>query len=455
MKEQYKHLLNFFANFIMLAVQTALFAYVWYHYYAVGFYLFYRKGHWAVIGFYVLIVFFFTKTFNGYKIGYLRIMDICLSHILAIILAGIAGYIEVCMIKRDYVDPKYMIIISIIEILFAVFWVYNVRRLYLRIYPPRDVIFIYGEYPPEDVIRKFGSRQDKYHICDTISYKADEKELYEKMEKYRAVMLCDLPVYERNVILKYCYRNNIRVYVTPKISDIILNGADNIFLFDVPLLLCRNRGLSIEQRFVKRAMDIVISVIGIIIAAPFMLVIAIAIKLYDGGPVLFKQARLTRDGKTFMILKFRSMTTDSQKDGARITAKDDKRVTPVGKIIRNIHFDELPQLFNILKGEMSVVGPRPEWQVTTEKYLEEVPEFDFRLKVKAGLTGYAQVFGKYNTTPYDKVKFDLQYIENYSFWLDIKIIILTFKILFQKENTEGVDATQMTALKSGEGKRDS
>lgn len=455
MKEQYKHLLNFFANFIMLAVQTALFAYVWYHYYAVGFYLFYRKGHWAVIGFYVLIVFFFTKTFNGYKIGYLRIMDICLSHILAIILAGIAGYIEVCMIKRDYVDPKYMIIISIIEILFAVFWVYNVRRLYLWIYPPRDVIFIYGEYPPEDVIRKFGSRQDKYHICDTISYKADEKELYEKMEKYRAVMLCDLPVYERNVILKYCYRNNIRVYVTPKISDIILNGADNIFLFDVPLLLCRNRGLSIEQRFVKRAMDIVISVIGIIIAAPFMLVIAIAIKLYDGGPVLFKQARLTRDGKTFMILKFRSMTTDSQKDGARITAKDDKRVTPVGKIIRNIHFDELPQLFNILKGEMSVVGPRPEWQVTTEKYLEEVPEFDFRLKVKAGLTGYAQVFGKYNTTPYDKVKFDLQYIENYSFWLDIKIIILTFKILFQKENTEGVDATQMTALKSGEGKRDS
>lgn len=455
MKEQYKHLLNFFANFIMLAVQTALFAYVWYHYYAVGFYLFYRKGHWAVIGFYVLIVFFFTKTFNGYKIGYLRIMDICLSHILAIILAGIAGYIEVCMIKRDYVDPKYMIIISIIEILFAVFWVYNVRRLYLRIYPPRDVIFIYGEYPPEDVIRKFGSRQDKYHICDTISYKADEKELYEKIEKYRAVMLCDLPVYERNVILKYCYRNNIRVYVTPKISDIILNGADNIFLFDVPLLLCRNRGLSIEQRFVKRTMDIVISVIGIIVASPFMLVIAIAIKLYDGGPVLFKQARLTRDGKTFMILKFRSMTTDSQKEGARITAKDDKRVTPVGKIIRSIHFDELPQLFNILKGEMSVVGPRPEWQVTTEKYLEEVPEFDFRLKVKAGLTGYAQVFGKYNTTPYDKVKFDLQYIENYSFWLDIKIMILTFKILFQKENTEGIDATQMTALKSGESKRDS
>ena len=450
MKEQYKHLLNFFANLIMLAVQTALFAYVWYNHYAVGFYLFYRKGHWAVIGFYVLIIFFFTKTFNGYKIGYLRIMDICLSHILAIILGGIAGYVEICMIKRDYADPKYIIAISLIEIVFAVFWVYFVRRIYTTIYPPRDVIFIYGEYPPEDLIKKFGSRRDKYHICDTISYKSDEKELYNKIDKYEAVMLCDLPALERNQILKYCYRNDIRVYVTPKISDIIMDGADNIFLFDVPLLLCRNRGLSIEQRIVKRLMDIFISLLGIVIASPFMLIIAIAIKLYDGGPTFYKQERLTRDGKTFMILKFRSMSTDSEAKGARLATKNDKRVTPVGKIIRNIHFDELPQLFNILKGDMSVVGPRPERQVIMEEYQKELPDFDFRLKVKAGLTGYAQVFGKYNTTPYDKLKFDMQYIENYSFWLDIKIMILTFKILFQKENTEGVDESQITAMKNAD-----
>lgn len=449
MKEQYKHLLNFFANFTMLAVQTILFAYIWYHYYAVGLYLFYRRGHWAAIAFYVLIIFFFTKTFNGYKIGYLRIMDICLSHILAIILGGMAGYIEVCLIKRDYADPKYLIAITLIEIVFAVFWVYIVRRLYTTIYPPRDVIFIYGDYPPEDLIRKFGSRQDKYHICDTISYQIGEKELFEKIDKYQAVMLCDLPAYDRNQILKYCYRNDIRVYVTPKISDIIMDGADNIFLFDVPLLLCRNRGLSIEQRMVKRAMDILISLVGIVVASPFMLIIAIAIKLYDRGPIFYKQERITRGGKPFMILKFRSMSTDSEAKGARLAAKNDKRVTPVGKVIRNIHFDELPQLFNILKGEMSIVGPRPERQVIMDEYRKELPDFDFRLKVKAGLTGYAQVFGKYNTTPYDKLKFDMQYIENYSFWLDIKIMILTFKILFQKENTEGVDENQTTAMKKG------
>ena len=183
-----------------------------------------------------------------------------------------------------------------------------------------------------------------------------------------------------------------------------------------------------------------------------MLVIAIAIKLYDGGPVFYKQKRLTRDNKEFEILKFRSMSVDSEEKGARLAAKGDSRVTPVGNIIRNIHFDELPQLFNILKGEMSIVGPRPERRIIADQYLEEIPEFDMRLKVKAGLTGYAQVYGKYNTTPYDKLKMDITYIENYSFGLDIRIMFLTFKILFQKENTEGVDAEQTTAIKKRDAK---
>lgn len=183
----------------------------------------------------------------------------------------------------------------------------------------------------------------------------------------------------------------------------------------------------------------------IVIASPFMLLIAIAIKIYDGGPVFYKQPRLTRDNQIFMILKFRSMKIDSEEQGAQLAKKKDDRVTPVGRVIRRIHFDELPQIFNILKGDMSLVGPRPERPEIATLYGDIIPEFEYRLKVKAGLTGYAQVYGKYNTTPYDKLKLDLTYIETYSLKLDLKLLMLTFKILFQKENTEGLEVWQRTA----------
>ena len=194
-------------------------------------------------------------------------------------------------------------------------------------------------------------------------------------------------------------------------------------------------------------MDIVLSLIALILSSPVLLLIAVAIKLYDRGPVFYKQERLTRDGEIFKIIKFRSMRMDSEADGAQLAKKDDSRITPVGRVIRRIHFDELPQLFNILKGEMSFVGPRPEREEIANEYETVIPEFSFRLKVKAGLTGYAQVYGKYNTTPYDKLKLDLTYIETYSFWLDLKLMLMTFKIIFQKENTEGIEQGQVTAVR--------
>lgn len=445
-QEKYKHFLNFFANLIIILVEAGLFTFMWYNYYYSS-NIFFRRGNWAVIGMYVLILFFFTNTFGGYKVGYLRMMDIALSHVLAILCSGVVAYIEICMVTRDYSSVAPLLMMMGAEILFVLPWIYIVRKLYDCLYPPRQMLVIYGNYSPDDLIGKINTRKDKYNICSTMSCHEGWDKIIEMLEQHEAVMLCDLPGVIRNDIMKYCYRKSIRTYVTPKISDLMLRGAEEIHLFDTPLLLQRNRGLSITQSFFKRLFDIVVSFIGIIIASPFMLVIAIAIKLYDGGPVLYKQPRLTKDEKEFMIYKFRSMSVDSEAKGARLAAKGDSRVTPVGKVIRNIHFDELPQLFNILKGDMSLVGPRPERRVIAEQYLEEIPEFYMRLKVKAGLTGYAQVYGKYNTTPYDKVKLDITYITKYSFWLDIKIILLTFKILFQKENTEGVDQDQITASK--------
>ena len=449
-REQYKHLLNLAANYVMLACEAALFAYIWYEIYypmLLKEQRFWNRGNWAMIGMYALLMYFFTRTFGGYRIGYLRITDICLSQILSIFCANVVGYLQVCLIANDYMPVSPMLALTGLELLIILPGVYLVRFVYTRLYPPRKMIVIYGQHSPKDLIKKINSRKDKYNVCATASVYMGYKALYEKIMEYEAVVLCDLPTKMRNPILKFCFDQGKRTYITPKISDIILTGTERIHLFDSPLMLSRNRGLTIEQRFAKRAMDIVFSLAAIVISSPVLLLIAACIKLYDKGPVFYTQERLTRDGEIFKIIKFRSMRIDSEKDGAQLAKKNDDRITPIGRLIRRTHFDELPQIFNILKGEMSLVGPRPERESIASQYEAMIPEFSFRLKVKAGLTGYAQVYGKYNTTPYDKLKLDLTYIETYSFWQDIKLMLMTFKIIFQKENTEGIDKGQVTAAK--------
>lgn len=448
MRERYKHLLNFSANLITLGFEGFCFGILWYTRYSETIiFPFFRRGNWFVIGLYCLIIFFFTHNLGGYNIGYRKITDIVLSHILAILGSAVFAYLEVSMIARAYYNPWPFFIMTAAEIMFIVFWTILIRKLYARLYPPRQLLVIYGNYPPDDLIAKINTRQDKYDVCASVSYTIGFDKLYPMISSYRGIVLCDLPAEVRNILMKYCYAHSIRTYITPKITDILFRSSEDIHLFDVPLLLSRNQGLSIVDNFFKRIFDVVCSIVLLILFAPVMLIIALCIKLYDGGPVLYKQSRLTRNGEEFMIYKFRSMRADSEKNGARLAGKNDSRITPVGKIIRTIHVDELPQLINILKGEMSLVGPRPERPEIARKYEEEIPEFALRLKVKAGLTGYAQVFGKYNTTPYDKLKHDLTYIENYSFWLDIKIIMITFKVLFIKESTEGIDDGYTTASK--------
>lgn len=347
-REQYKRMLNFLANAVILFFQGMCFAYIWYEYYSrVIFMPFFRRGNWAVVGMYVLILFFFTRVMGGYKVGYLRISDICLSQLLAILASNVIGYLQICMIGRDYMPIGPIIMITWAEILFVVPWAYTVRWLFVRLYPPRKMLIIYGKYSPDDLIKKVNSRRDKYNICGAESIAIGYEELTKRIPDYEAVVLCDLPAHTRNKILKFCFEKSIRIYVTPKLSDIIISGSESIHLFDTPLYLCRNNGFSMDQRIFKRAMDIIGSLIGIIILSPFMLLTAVAIKAYDRGPVFFKQARLTQDGREFGIIKFRSMCIESEKNGAQLAKKHDDRITPVGRLIRKIHFDEIPQLFNL------------------------------------------------------------------------------------------------------------
>lgn len=311
--------------------------------------------------------------------------------------------------------------------------------LYRMLFPPTDVIELYGR--ENGLYDKVNSLPYKYRITESIYVNGQNIDnVIDKVMSHQAVLINDLSSGMRNKILKECFRLDKRVYVVPKISDIILKSSDALNLFDTPMFLCRNREISWWQRIVKRFTDIFFSLLALIILSPILLITALAIKIEDHGPVLYRQERVTRGGRHFMMLKFRSMIVDAEADGKPHPAGEkDPRITKVGNIIRSCRIDEIPQLINILKGDMSIVGPRPERVEHVEKYSRMIPEFNFRLKMKGGLTGYAQVYGKYNTSPLDKLKLDLTYITNYSLMTDMQIVFETVKILFLKESTEGFE----------------
>lgn len=446
--DEYKRTILFLASVICVALITAVFAFIWYRYYSKTMFVvsFYRRGNWAVIGIYYVITFFFSSTYGGLKIGQLKRGEVLLSQYLSIFLSDLVAYGIISLLAFRLVNPLLLLAAMAVQMFISSIWDLFTMRIYGKLFQPWKILLIYeGSRPAADLVYKVDQRRDKYVISDAVNIDDGIEAIRKKTEKNEAVIIGDISAVKRNDILKYCFANNIRAYVVPKISDIILMGGDHIHVFDSPLILSKGYALSFDQRFMKRLFDILLSVPLIIITSPVMLVTAAAIKLYDGGPVFYRQVRCTKDIKEFSIIKFRSMIVNAEKHGAQLSTKNDDRITPVGKFIRATRIDELPQFFNILKGDMSFVGPRPERPEIIKDYCETMPEFPFRNRVKAGLTGYAQVYGKYNTTPYDKLKLDLFYIENYSIWLDIKLFLMTVKTVFKKDSTEGIDDGSMTA----------
>ena len=439
--DQYKRLIRFAFNILLLGCLMFFFIRIWdrnYNDWIV--FPFYYKGFLLMGAFYALFFVIFSYILGGMKIGYLKSSSLMLSQTLALIAANVSIYLETVLLSARFVNIIPMIELTAIDIVVIFIWTFLVNRIFRKLFPARHILLLYEEYDPSMLLRKVNSRKDRYLIKKSMNVEEGWESITKEMRNYDAVFLCDIHSPLRNRLVKYCYANGIRSYITPKISDIIIRSSENIHMFDTPLLLSRNNGLSFEQKLVKRFMDIVISLVMLVITSPFMLVTAVAIKLYDGGPVFFRQKRCTINGREFYIHKFRSMIVNAEKEGEVIPATDDdERITPVGKVIRKTRLDELPQFIDILKGDMSVVGPRPERVEHVEMYTRDIPEFSYRLKVKGGLTGYAQIYGKYNTTAYDKLKLDLMYIQNYSLLLDLKLIIMTVKIIFVKESTEGFE----------------
>lgn len=385
-----------------------------------------------------LICYYFGQRLDCFRVSILQIRDVIFGEVLATMITDIIMYILIWMLSIHLPNLIPGLITWGGQCVIGVIWAYVMHQSYFSTHPPLRTIVIYDErMGMENLIHTYGLEK-RFNIKTVYPVESIMDKL-EVMEEFDAAFLCGIHSRERNIILKHCISHKIKLFMIPRIADVMMRGSEQIHMLYLPILKTQRYKPSIEYQIIKRTMDIVVSGIATIVLSPLFLITAIAVKS-DGGPAFYKQKRLTKDGKVFEILKFRSMRVDAEKySGAVLSAgENDPRITKVGRIIRACRLDELPQLLNILKGDMSLVGPRPERPELQKEIEKEVPEFGLRLQAKAGLTGYAQVYGKYNTTFYDKLLMDLMYISKPSILEDLTIMLVTVKILTSKESTEGV-----------------
>lgn len=433
-------------NIILLAVP---FAFCWYGYYAGQMKdSFYRRGNLLMIALFMFVYFMFARVYNAFLISINRISEMVYSQVLAVLITDAITYLVIALLVKKFPNIVPGLLAILAQVILSVLWCFIAHHWYFRVFAPQKTMIVYDV---RDGLEELISQYDlecKFRVERIVQVQECLNNL-DNLNNTETVFLSGIHSHDRNIILKYCIEHNIRVYVIPRVGDVLMSGAQQVHLFHLPMLRINRYAPQPEYLFFKRLADIIISGTATILLSPIMLITAISIKVYDGGPIFYSQTRLTKDGKEFGVLKFRSMRVNAENDGvARLSSgENDPRITPVGRIIRKCRIDELPQLFNILKGEMTIVGPRPERPSIAADYEKVMPEFRLRLQAKAGLTGYAQVYGKYNTTPYDKLLMDLMYISHPSLLEDLLIIFATVKILFMPESTEGVAEGQITAMK--------
>ena len=402
----------------------------------------------ALVGImFCIIYWFFAKMYQALKIGIYRLTELMYFQVLAIVIADAALLFESIMWFHGFQKLKiwsYLLGMVIQAVAMGVnIFIHN--RLFALYDERRKILIVYGNDGYKTLIKKMQSKKYRYEIVGCYSDETSLEVLEDNIGKAEGIYLYEVDDQLKRKLVLFCDSISKDIYLTQSVEDLLTMGFDVSHTFDTPFIRTKRMPEKWYYAFIKRTIDILFSGMGLVILSPMLLIVAACIKLYDGGPVFYKQIRLTKGHKEFEIYKFRSMIVDAEKNGARLAAQNDNRITPIGKVIRATRVDELPQLINILKGDMTLVGPRPERPEIEDVYLKEIPEFGMRLKVKAGLTGYAQVFGKYNTSPEDKLKLDLLYINQRSLLLDFKLIFYTIKIIFIPEATEGIEENKTTA----------
>lgn len=403
------------------------------------------------LGVFTLVYMMMSIIYGGFDIGKRKSKPIIYSFVLSVFFTDIAAHFFMCIMnitvvhngKFVYDYPLLLLLTYIIQIFIIVVFTYGGNYLYFSANKPHDSIIITRKGEQTDsIISKIGRYKKQYNITETIFI--NDPDILKKIDKADSIFFYNLSVPERNAFVEYCYHCKKDIYYSVELSDIVSLGSHRVYFDDKSMVYAPVKGLTFEQRVIKRIMDLVIAGFGLIITSPIFLITALCIKLEDGGPVFYKQERATYAGKIFNVIKFRSMKVEDGSIHKSVTKNDD-RITRTGRIIRKFRIDELPQLINVIKSDMSIVGPRPEMVENVEKYTKELPEFAYRQRAKAGLTGMAQIYGKYNTSPKDKLIFDLTYINEYSVWLDIKLIFRTLLVLLTPDkSTEAFEDNKKT-----------
>lgn len=368
-----------------------------------------------------------------------RVTEIFLNLFVAIVNIFIVA-LAFTFLARDFDYSRMVLLKSAFwAFVFLYLWQYLIHQWEINQMPKQKTVL----FAEQDGQKRLSEKIKKYaFICEleAVSEGVNDHEWQGKINKCCHVIIADgIPVAEREKIICYAKKNNKVVFIIPTFYEICCRNISLQKLDDLPLHQVSKFVLTGEQEVLKRIIDLVVAMFAGIFLLPVMLLAGIAIKIDSRGPVLYSQERVGQFGKIFHIYKFRSMFNDAEaKTGPVLSCEGDERITRLGHFLRATRIDELPQFFNVLKGDMSIVGPRPERPIFVERYSEIKPEYAYRLNVKPGITGSAQIYGKYNTDAYEKLIYDLLYIQNFSVMYDLTLMLQTFGILLDKNATEGM-----------------
>ena len=436
----------FFAKAALVAVVLAVFYAGQILFYAET--RFYFWGNGIILLLYAVNLLFTCRIYRSMHFGSVDRYESIISWILCLVITNGLKYLILSLLNDGLLHFMGFLIVSAAQIVLVIPMVFLIDKLYYYLHPAQKAIIIYGNADKAQYYSKIiNAHRKKFKIRRTLSQTEPVSLLLGYIEDAETVFFMDVEEKTKDQLLEYCYRNEKCVYILPSFSGILLNTADISWISNTPMFLPKTPEIESVSLFAKRCMDITVSLLAIILLSWLMLIAWVLVRTGDRGPAIYKQSRVTKGGKTFTLYKFRSMRTDAEADGiARLSSHGDDRITSVGKFIRKTRIDELPQLFNVLFGSMSLVGPRPERPEIAKQYEESFPNFSLRTKVKAGLTGYAQIYGKYNTAPDEKLFLDIMYIGTFSIWQDVKLMLQTLKVVFMPSSSEGIAKDATTAL---------